>query len=301
MAELVNEIDDSEIENDNVNEEEIHGVTNENTARLSITSARGSNSGGILTSDVSENHDDLSPLTGSEYGVRFMLTNARSLIPKVNSMVDAFSSLQLNFASITESRALKDWLVDLEGRSPGSASCTAAGTAGPRKQGGGGHYLQHSYLQFKNEGIETNFEVMCATGRVGKIERRVVVFAVYVPPGIKVGDLEKLRELLALEVAAAKQSYRNPIIIVNGDFNHRDVGDALCEVEKFDLLASGPTRGMNTIDLVYTNCASNIKESATLPPLQAGGGAWSDHQCVYAAAEFVPAKKFKWIVQWRRT
>ena len=119
--------------------------------------------------------------------------------------------------------------------------------------------------------IGREFEVMCATGRAGKIEQRIVVFVVYVPPGMKSGDLERLRKLLALEVAAAKQSYGNPIIIVNRDFNHLGVGDAIGEVEDFDLLASGPTRGVNTIDLVYTNCATNITESATLPPLQADG------------------------------
>ena len=49
-----------------------------------------------------------------------LLTNARSLKPKMNSLVDAFDSLALNFACITETwyqggKALKDHLVEVEG------------------------------------------------------------------------------------------------------------------------------------------------------------------------------------------
>ena len=310
-AEIGNKNDESEIENYNINDEEIHGNENEyeNYARLSLTSARGNESRGSDTSGVSDAHDDRSPLAGSDYGVRFMLTNARSLIPKIDSLTDAFSSLQLHFASITETwfksgSALKGWLVDIEGRS--GIRILHRSRDGRAKKTGGGVAIAFntSTCNFKTRELKhigREFEVMCATGRVGKVERRVVVFIVYVPPGMKAADLEKLRELLALEVAAAKQTYHDPIIIVNGDFNHRDVGEALGEVEDFDRLATGPTRGRNTIDLIYTNCAPDIKESATLPPLQAGGGALSDHQCVYAEAEFVPTKKYKWVIQWRRT
>ena len=304
-AEIENVNDDSEMENDNDNEEEIYGVNNENTARLSFTGARWSDSEESHASDESGGR---TPKISSEYSVRFMLTNARSLIPKLDSMVDAFGSLELNFASVTETwfkggKALKDRLVDLEGQS--GIRILHRSRDGRTKKTGGGVAIAFNIStcnlktrELKHIGRE--FEVMCATGRVGKVDRRVVVFVAYVPPGMRSGDLERLRELLALEVAAAKESYKDPIIVVNGDFNHRDVGHALGEVGDFDLLATDYTRGRSTIDLVYTNCAPNIKNSTTLPPLQAGGGALSDHKCFYVVAEFVPMKKYKWLVQWRR-
>ena len=57
-----------------------------------------------------------------EYEMRCLLTNARSLMPKMDSMVDAFRSLDLNFASITETwfkggKALSNKLTEVEGSS----------------------------------------------------------------------------------------------------------------------------------------------------------------------------------------
>ena len=56
----------------------------------------------------------------NEHAVRLLLTNARWLRPKIKSLVDAFASLGLNVACITESwykneAQLRDHLTDLEG------------------------------------------------------------------------------------------------------------------------------------------------------------------------------------------
>ena len=47
-------------------------------------------------------------------------------------------------------------------------------------------------------------EVMCVVGKVGKIDRKIVVLVVYIPPGIKAHQLEVMREALAAEVTAVK-------------------------------------------------------------------------------------------------
>ena len=71
--------------------------------------------------DNSENSliNDQTPLT-LEHGARLLLTNARSLKPKIDSMVDAFQSLKLDFSCITETwfrggRDLTANIEDLEG------------------------------------------------------------------------------------------------------------------------------------------------------------------------------------------
>ena len=237
-----------------------------------------------------------------QHGVRFLLS--RSLLPKMDSMVDAFCSLNLDFASITETwfrngKLLKDRLTDLEGSS--GIKIIHQSRDGRRSRIGGGVAIAFnlSSCNFKNRALKhvgKEFEVLCVTGRVGKIERRVVVFTVYVPPGIKASALDTLREQLAAEIAAVKVTYKDPIIVVNGDFNHRDIGGAISEVEKFDLVPTGPTRGTATIDLVYTNIADNINEVLNLPPLQSLGGVDSDHGGVFVGATFQPRKKFEWVV-----
>ena len=124
---------------------------------------------------------------------------------------------------------------------------------------------------------------MCALGRVGKIARRVLALVVYVPPGIRAQELEELKEAVATEVAALKATYCNPLIFVAGDFNHRDFGGALAEVDVIiSLIKTGPTRGPNTINLVFSNAKpEDVKENAVLPPLQLYNGTDSNHKCLF--------------------
>ena len=131
----------------------------------------------------------------------------------------------------------------------------------------------------------------------------MVVFVVYITPSIRAADLETLKEELTVEVGAARQAFKDPIIVVNGDFNHRDVGGTLNNVDDFHAVSTEPTRGDNTIDIVYTNVQQhiNVNETRCLPPLRSNGGADSDHRCVYVDALFLPERNFKWVVKFRRT
>ena len=135
--------------------------------------------------------------------------------------------------------------------------------------------------------------MVCGVGRIGKIPRRVAAFVIYVPPNIKSKQLEELREALATEVAVVRAAYHNPLIVVGGDFNRRDFGPALAEVDEIDLISTGPTRGDGTIDLIYTNSPGAVKEKLVLPPLRPNAGAASDHKCVYVAAEFGDDRKYE--------
>ena len=128
--------------------------------------------------------------------------------------------------------------------------------------------------------IGREFEVLCAAGKIGKVDRSVIVFAVYIPPGIAAAAFEHLKEGLAAEVLAAKGSYKNPIVIVNGDMNHKDLLGGLQEVEDFHVVKTGPTRGNSTIDLVYLNCPEAVKERINAPPLVSSAGTNSNHGCV---------------------
>ena len=158
----------------------------------------------------------------------------------------------------------------------------------------------HKIRHLKHIGKE--YEVLCATGRVAKVERVVVVFVVYLPPSMKSGELEALREGLAVEVGLVRQTIKDPIVIVNGDFNQRDISEALKDVGEYQLLQSGPTRGQNCIDLIYTNAGVSFvaEETRTLPPLRSGTGVNSDHRCVYAEALFKPTRNYRWISTLRR-
>ena len=259
----------------------------------------------------SSNEDDQINVINDEYGIRLLLSNARSLLPKLDSLKDAFQSLDLNIACITETwfkggAALKERLVDYEGAT--GIKVLHKSRDGRAKKSGGGVAIAFNTANcnFKRRHLAhlgKSAEVLCVTGRVSKVERVVVVFVAYIAPGTRANELDSLREGLAVEIGQARATFHNLIILIGGDFNHRDVGGAIRDADDFKLIPTGQTRGINTINLVFTNVPDAVieGETRTLPPLQAASGALSDHKCVYVAATFPRARSYRWISQLRRT
>ena len=261
-------------------------------------------------SDV-ENYkgDDGINIIKDEYSVRLLLTNARSLKPKIDLLKSAFSSLGLNLACITETwykggRDLKEHIRDVEGAS--GIRILHKSRDGRTKGVGGGVAVAFDTascnLKMRTlKHMPNKFEVMSVAGVIGKVKIKVVVFVVYVQPTLKAAELEELREALSVEVGATRSTYSDPFVLVTGDFNHRDVGNALNEVGEFTTINTGPTRGNNTIDVIYTNDSDAHRDVRVLPPLESTSGVPSDHRCVYTEAKFPPQKNYKWVTQWRRT
>ena len=240
---------------------------------------------------------------------RFLLTNARSLEPKTDSMIQAFDSLNLHFAGISETwykggGALADHLIDVEGAS--GIKILHQSRDGRLKTRGGGvaFAFDTSTCNFKRrqlKNVPKGLELICAVGRVEKISKRIAVFVAYVPPSMRAGQFKEFGEALAAEVAAVKTTYKSPGIIVMGDFNHRDVLPFLEEVEHMTTIGTGPTRGNNVLDIVYTNMGENTVKSRVLPPLDDKQGIPSDHNCVFVATRIPDRPSYTWEVKLKRT
>ena len=86
-----------------------------------------------------------------------------------------------------------------------------------------------------------------------------------------------------------------------GDFNHRDVGPCLSLAANLTLVQTGPTRGGNTLDLIYSNAGNARAEAEVLPPLSSATGIESDHKCVYIRDSFPPSRQYTWVAKLRRT
>ena len=262
-------------------------------------------------SECSDENDSVNDTinSNSEYSVRLLLTNARSLTPKIDSLVEAFQTLDLNAASITETwfkggKGLREGLRDLEGRSGIRVLHRSRDGRSNRRGGGVALAFRTNNCNFKMRNlkqISKDFEVLCAVGKVEKIERPVVIFVIYIPPDMRASALETLKEELSAEIVAVQKSYKNPLIIVNGDMNRRDIGTGIKEVADFHLVSTGPTRGDSTIDLMYTNAPRAIEEAVVTPPLHTSSGVPSDHRSVFVRAAVPPERRFRWVVQWRRT
>ena len=258
--------------------------------------------------DSVENNEGLIKIK-NDLAVRLLLTNARSLKPKTASLLDAFDSLGLNLSCITETwyrggKDLREHLQEVEASSGIRIVHKSRDGRGKKFGGGVAIAFDTSSCNFKRRDlkhIDKNHEIICVVGRVGKIERPVAVFAIYIPPALKKAEVNRLKELLAVEIAAVRSSHKNPVILVTGDLNHQDISAAIGEVGDFGLLDSGPTRGANTIDLIHSNVPDLHSETFTLPPLQATNGALSDHKCVYTELVFPQQRGYHWVVKMRRT
>ena len=165
-------------------------------------------------------------LTPDEHSIDFLLTNARSLGPKIQSALDNLSERRLHFAAVTETwlksgQTLDGDLIDLE---HGSGVKILYRNRPAQKSGrtaGGGVALIYNKAtcNFKQRRIKGNvFELMCAVGRVGKVARPVAIFVVYIPPKMKADELTKLRELISQEIGALQSTLKNPVILLGEGF-----------------------------------------------------------------------------------
>ena len=269
-------------------------------------------------SDSEDENDICTPRNDSENSginndlrkncARFLLTNARSLLQKTDSLNDAFDSMQLNFACVTETwfkggKDLKSKLEEIEGASgikyihksrDGRRKCTGGGVAIAFDSG------TCNFKQRHMKGVLKDHEVVCAVGKLAGMRRTIAIFLVYIPPRTRAADKTLIGEGIAAETAEICSKFANPVIVIGGDFNHADFGESLNDVSNFKEVATGPTRGDNKLDLIYTNVPDDIVDARTLPPLQANNGVFSDQRCVYAECDLGQNKNFEWVVKMSR-
>ena len=205
--------------------------------------------------------------------IEFVLTNARLLAPKITSLLDMMREMGLDFAATTETwfmggKQLKREVSDIEQAT--GVKIIYRNRKGGKQQRGGGVAIafRTDACNFKERKIKAigDLEMLCATGRVANIKRKVVIFVIYLPPRTSKDQRENIIERLVSEVAAVKVAYGDPLIVVCGDMNGRNVEEALI-ADSFTLLDCGPKRGANKQDLVYTNASPGDASCETLPPL----------------------------------
>lgn len=135
----------------------------------------------------------------------------------MDALTDAFDSLRLHLACVTETwykggKELADHITEIEGRH-GIKILHRSRDGRSRKRGGGvALAFNTASCNFKRRLLRSearDYEIICATGKIGKIDRRFVVFTVYVPPDMRAAQFESLKEALSAEITAAKTRTRS--------------------------------------------------------------------------------------------
>ena len=232
---------------------------------------------------------------------KLLVTNARSLSPKIHSLHTMFDEHQLDFALITESwlkdsRTLDRDVVDLEhgtGLKIIYKNRPKRG-ASSRSVGGGVSIIYNSAsCTFRERKIVGNkFELVAAVGRVRKLERPVVVYCVYLEPRLKAADLRELNDLLCRDILKLKAK-GDPIIFVGGDLNRKMLTGATDNYQDIVQINFEPTRGNACLDIVLSNATSTAE--STWPPLCTDNGLESDHKCLIISGAEKRAKDFTWV------
>ena len=158
------------------------------------------------------------------------LINARSLIPKLDSLLECQNEL-LNDVTIFTETWTKDTaninklLQDHEDR-PNYALIRKD----RQNVGGGGvaiSYNKHKIQMSRARLPASKFEVVAAIGRRVGQRRKVCLIAAYLAPWYHANRAKRCLEYISDCIALLSTRYADPYFYVGGDFNKRDIAAAI--------------------------------------------------------------------------
>ena len=225
-----------------------------------------------------------------------MVGNARSLVPKLESLSDHLHESKVQLAMLTETwlqdgKKLDDFLAKLEhgySLSMLTRNRTLAANNGRLYRGVAFIYRtvtgKFDPFAFNNP---DDHEVLATVGRVYGIKSKIFCLTCCAAPNISILKDRSMIQLISDLVAEAKRVYEHCLIIVAGDFNLWSVNDFLEEHPDMGEVDHGPTREDRCIDRTFVNFSRSVVESGTTDPLETDDGSRkSDHRVAYMEAEF---------------
>ena len=223
---------------------------------------------------------EISSVRDKKYNyMNFSLTNARSLAPKLESLSTAFKELDLHFMMVTEtwiknSRVTTRNLMDYRNARNIGLICKN------RRTRGGGVCVAFDNSRAKLGRFPlpaSDFEIVCASGKLSGFTKKVAIFVVYLPPKMSVPEVGAACAYLADCIEKAKRELDDPYVCIGGDLNNKDISRALGDFPDIELLPNVPSRRGVALDLCYTNFCNEINQVTSHPPLATMDGTESDH------------------------
>ena len=108
-----------------------------------------------------------------------------------------------------------------------------------------------------------NFEVLTTMATLKGSARKLVVVAAYIPPNYPVPKARACLEYIENAVIDIRRRYRDPYVVVAGDFNQWEIDQALVVFHDVREVHVGPTRKDRAIDRIFCNMSRSITESGT--------------------------------------
>ena len=108
---------------------------------------------------------------------------------------------------------------------------------------------------------------------------------VYIPPDSVAAEYHAALSLVNQEILKIKTDLNDPYLIIGGDLNGRDLGEAIGDYEDIEILPSPPTRNGRRLDLISANFQSECLPIKAIPPRQNDDGIESDLSTLFIEAE----------------
>ena len=148
-------------------------------------------------------------------------TNARSLCPKINFLVDCFGEMDAGIGWLADGSSLNEDVEDLaKGAGLGFLYRNRPFTERGLSHGGVAIVYKRSDFTFRNYEFENeeNYEIVAAVDSMPGHSRKMIIVACYLPPGYSVGRGRGALHFMEDLLMEMKQKYSDPFILVGGDF-----------------------------------------------------------------------------------
>ena len=211
--------------------------------------------------------------------INIINSNARSLRPKVNSLIDCMKELSATFAVITETWFANGSALELETENLLLGSGIDMLVRNREPTPGGLSHGGVAVLSFANRtkmkiypfANPDNYEVLPVAATVHGLKRKVFIIGVYVPPGYPASRGRGALEHVSNIVLTIKAAENDPLICITGDFNQWLIEDYLLDYPDITEVITPPTRKDRRIDRTFTNWTDSIVEKCCLQPLETDG------------------------------
>ena len=164
-------------------------------------------------------------------------------------------------------------------------ACIRKDRGGGRTGGGVAIIYKTGDLVMQQLKTGSDSEIVAALGRRIGQRRKIIVINAYVPPGIDAATSEEIIGEVADLVGTYKRKYGSPYFVIGGDFNKRNIAKELAVHADIKQVHTPPTRGDNTLDLVFTNFPQYITAAGVTDSIYNLEGTTSDHKTVYVNAK----------------
>ena len=260
--------------------------------------------------DISLSPPNTDPRPADMNKMNIMLTNARSLSPKIGSLIDFFSEMEITVGMISESwlkdgKDLDKDLHDLEmgtslkiiykNRASKSRKISRYNES-PARGGGVAVVFDSTKIKLTEYKIQGNkYEIVASSGKLFGSSREFFFIAIYIPPKTRVSTYTTIIELLTDLISNIKVKHEDAAIFLGGDMNRRDFSLITRAFPDITTLQTNPTRHGIHLDLIATNLNDALSVCSIHPPLETDDGLLkSDHSIVYASYLISKRTRPKW-------